>query len=145
MLPEENKAIIRRFYEEVWVKGSLAVAEELVADQCILHPPDPRLPPGPLGQLLIPVAFRKAFPDFHLVIELMLAEGDLVAARWAIQGTHEGKFGEIPPTGKYVSDYTGTQVFRLAGGKIVEIWINRDDLRLLWQLGAASLPAQPRS
>jgi predicted ester cyclase len=63
-----------------------------------------------------------------------VAEADMVVARWTIRGTQQGPLGPIPPTGKRV-EFAGVNIFRLASGKIVEIWNHRDDLRLYQQLG----------
>ena len=65
----------------------------------------------------------------------MLAEGDLVAARWTMDGTNTGPWGDQPPTGRHVR-FSGVNIFRLAGGKVVEIWNHRDDLGVAQQLGA---------
>jgi predicted ester cyclase len=70
-----------------------------------------------------------------MTVELMLADGDLVAARWTMAGPNTGTWGDVPPTGKHVR-FSGVNIFRLAGGKVVEIWIHRDDLGVLEQLQA---------
>lgn len=135
-MSEENKALVRRFYEGVWNKGNLDATYDIFADDYVRH--DLRsgnAPPGPEGQKLIAGMFRTAFPDVHLSIEFMVAEADMVVARWTMQGTHQGVWGGIPPTGKRMS-FTGINIFRLSEGKVVEIWNHRDDLGLMEQLGA---------
>jgi predicted ester cyclase len=83
----------------------------------------------------------KAFPDIHFTIEDMVAERDKVAAFVTMSGTHEGKFGRIPPTGKRVS-VQQVHWFRIANGKVAEHWVIRDDLSTMRQLGVVSDPEQ---
>jgi steroid delta-isomerase-like uncharacterized protein len=136
MTPEQNKAIIRRFYEEVWNKGNVDVAHEVFAEDYERHDLRPGTAlPGPGGQAKIAADFRVAFPDVHMTVGLMIAEDDLVAARWTIDGTNTGPWGGQPPTGKPIH-YHGVNIFRLAGGKVVEIWNHRDDLGAMQQTGA---------
>jgi predicted ester cyclase len=101
-----------------------------------LRPADPA--PGPAGQARIAEQFRNAFPDLQWRIDLMLGEGDLVAARWTASGTHTGRWGALAPTGKRV-EFSGVNIFRFGvDGKVAEIWNHRDDLGLMEQLGATS-------
>ena len=136
MSTEENKALVRRFYDEVWNRGDYGVADEVFAADYVRHDLRPTpVPPGPEGQKLVANMFRTAFPDGQMTIDLLIAEADLVMARWTIQGTHQGAWINIPPTGKRVG-FAGVNIFRIAGGKVVEIWNHRDDLGLMQQLGA---------
>jgi predicted ester cyclase len=134
----ENKALVLRFYEEVWGLGNLEFAHEVFADEYVRHdlrPSEP--PPGPEGQAKIAGNFRSAFPDLEWHVDLMLGDGDLVAARWTAVGTHSGAWGEVAATGERVS-FSGVNIFRFGGaGKVVEIWNHRDDLGLMEQLGAS--------
>jgi predicted ester cyclase len=82
-----------------------------------------------------PAAVFAAFPDGESIVEKVVAERDKVAARWTFRGTHKGEFLGIAPTGRYVA-YTTTAIYRIAGGKIVEIRGDTDNLGLLRQLGA---------
>jgi len=91
--------------------------------------------PGGAGQAKIAAEFRAAFPDLVFTPELIIAEGDLVAARWTASGTHRGRWGTVDPSGKHV-EFSGVNIFRVEGGKVVEIWNHRDDLGLLQQAGA---------
>jgi predicted ester cyclase len=79
--------------------------------------------------------FRQAFPDMRLEVEALVADGDLVAARWTISGTHTGAWGDVAPTGRSVR-FSGVNFFRIADEQIAEIWNVRDDLGLREQLGA---------
>ncbi len=83
----------------------------------------------------------EAFPDSQLPVEDQIAEGDKVVTRWTCRATHTGEFQGMPPTGKYTT-MTGTTIFRIANGKLVEGWTNADMLGLLQQLGAIPAPEQ---
>ncbi len=78
--------------------------------------------------------FRNAFPDIHFTIEDQIAEGDMVATRWTFTGTLKGKLKGIPPTGQHVS-VTGVNIYRIVANKIVEFWVNSDDLGMFQQIG----------
>lgn len=134
MAIEENKAIFRRFIEEVWNQGNLAVADELFAPNAV-SPNAPQLPPGPEGVKIITTMFRSAFPDFHMKIGDLIAEGDKVIARFTESGTHLGEFMGIAPTGKHV-EFTEIGILRIAAGKVIESWYETDMLSLMQQLGA---------
>jgi steroid delta-isomerase-like uncharacterized protein len=136
MSEEANKALVRRFYEEVWARGNLAVADEVFANEYDRHDFRASEPaPGPEGQKTIAARFRAAFPDLTWEIDFILADGDFVTGRWTAAGTHLGAWGGVEPTGRPMR-FSGINVFRFADGKVVEIWNHRDDLGLLQQLGA---------
>jgi steroid delta-isomerase-like uncharacterized protein len=133
----ENKALIRRFYEEVWNSGNLDVCDEVFADDYVRH--DLRASqaaPGPEGQKQIAGAFRAAFPDLRFTVKALIAEDDYVVGQWTATGTHHGRWAAVEPTGREAS-LTGVNVFRFENRKVAEIWNYRDDLGLLEQLGAA--------
>ena len=130
---EANKALMRRFIEEVWNKGNLDVADELFHPDHV-SPSAPALPPGPEGTKMIATAFRNAFPDYHMTIEQMAAEDDRVAARFLQSGTHKGELWGIPPTGKFAK-FSEIGILRIADGKIVESWYDVDMLGMMGQLG----------
>ena len=136
MTIEQNKALIRRFYEEVWGKGNLEVAEAVFAADYVRHDLRPGNPlSGPEGQKKIAADFRAAFPDLRMTIDLMVAEEDMVVARWTTEGTNTGQWGTVPPTGKRAK-FSGVNIFRIENGKVAEIWNHRDDLGVMQQLGA---------
>ena len=136
MTIEQNKATVRRFYEEVWNKGNVDFAFEVFADDYVRHDLRPtRALPGPEGQRKIAADIRAAFPDLEWTVDLVLAEGDLVTGRWTARGTNTGPWGGVEPTGRTVR-FSGVNIFRFATGKVVEIWNHRDDLGLREQLGA---------
>jgi len=133
---EQNKALVRRFSEEVWNKGNLDVVYEIFADDYVRHDLRPGNPlPGPEGQKRIAQDFRAAFPDIHTTVDFVIAEGDMVVTRWTAEGTHTGRWANVPPTGKRAR-FSGVNIFRIENGKVVELWNHRDDLGLMQQLGA---------
>jgi steroid delta-isomerase-like uncharacterized protein len=131
---EENKALVLQFYEEVWNRGNLDVASEVFAPTYVRHDLRPsEALPGPAGQAKIAADFRAAFPDLRMEVDLILAEGDLVAARWTTEGTNTGRWGNHPPTGRWAR-FSGVNIFRFRDGKVAELWNHRDDLGLAQQL-----------
>ena len=138
MDPGENKRLVERFYEEVWARGNVQFAHEVFADGYVRHDLRPtQAAPGAAGQAQIAEAFRAAFPDLQWRVDLLVAEGDLVAARWTAAGTHTGAWAGLAPTGRH-AEFSGVNIFRFdPAGKVVEIWNHRDDLGLQEQLGVA--------
>ena len=133
---DDNKALVRRFYAEVWDRGNTAVASDVFAMDYVRHDLRPsQALPGPAGQAKIAEDFRRAFPDLRWEVDLVLGEGDFVAARWTATGTHTGPWGSLEPTGKQAT-FSGVNIFRFANGKVVELWNHRDDLGLMTQVGA---------
>jgi predicted ester cyclase len=140
---EENKALIRRFYEEI-DNGNIDAMDDLVAEDYINHdpPPFPGLPRGRDGLKEAFKIFWEATPGHH-EIEDQIAEGDKVVTRLTAYGRHEGELpGGITPTGNDLKE-TAVAIHRIADGKIVEHWSNTDDLGLMQQLGIISLPGPP--
>jgi steroid delta-isomerase-like uncharacterized protein len=142
MSTEENKAIVRRNFEEAWNKGNLAVVDELFALDYIGHF---AVHPEPVSGIEAYKQFMSgyivAFPDAHFDIEDIVAEGDKAATRWTVRGTHRGNLAGIPPTGKQVT-VTGMWILRIAGGKIAEQWGINDTLGMMQQLGVVPPPGQ---
>jgi steroid delta-isomerase-like uncharacterized protein len=144
MSVEENKAIVRRFFEEVWNKGKLAVADEVLAPNVVLH-----IPGHPEDDIIGLAAYkdrvitylRTAFPDLQNTIEELFTEGDKVVVRWTWCGTHQGEFWGVAPTGKQIS-YEGISILRLADGKIVDDRFQADMLGLMQQFGAIPAPSE---
>ena len=139
MTIEQNKAIMQRMIDEIWNKGNLAVADELFsADHT--SPSAPDVPPGPEGVKALVKMFREAMPDYHIDIDLLVADGNQVAARFTQSGTHTGaKLMDIAPQGKKAT-WTEIGVLRIKDGQIVESWYEVDMLSMLQQLGA--IPSQ---
>jgi steroid delta-isomerase-like uncharacterized protein len=139
MSAEENRALIKRFYDEGWNANNLDVYDELVTDDFVDHQALPGLPPGRDGFKGLNAMFRAAFPDVWVDISEVVAEDDKVGCRWRSTGTHEGDLFGIPATGKKV-DVTATVFYRVEDGRLAEGWINRDDVGLMRQLGVIPTP-----
>ncbi len=134
MSVENNKALVRRLYEEAFNKGNLAVVDEILAPNYVRHGLAPGAPPGPENTKQVFAAMRAALPDVHSTVELMVGEGDKVAAQVTSRGTHKGEFMGIAPTGKQVT-VTAIGIYSFAGSKLEEAWIQMDELGMLRQLG----------
>ena len=129
----ENKEIMRRQTEEIRNEGKMDVADDLFHPQAIA-PYAPELPPGPAGCKAVATMFRDALPDFHITIEDMIADGDMVCTRLRQTGTHNGELFNIPATGKSV-DFEEICLVRVAGGRIITTWSETDMASLMGQLG----------
>ena len=139
MSAEENKAVARRYWDEVWSMGNMAMIEELFAPDTLYHAPGGTTSRGIEARQQTPLRWRTAFPDFRATVDDIFAEGDKVVVRWTVRGTHRGAIeiesaGTIPPTGKHVS-FAGMDIYHFRGGKIVEGWRHWGSLQLLQQLG----------
>ncbi len=130
----ENRRLVRRLLDQVWNRGDWMVADELLAPDLIDHTPFPGQTPGREGYKRGMAQVRTAASNFRLTVEDMLAEGDRVVTRWVACGIHTGALFGIPATGQPVR-VTGMTVVRIAGGQIVEQWMNWDAFGLLKQLG----------
>jgi predicted ester cyclase len=132
---EENEALVRRYFEEGWVKRNLAAVDELMVPNYVEHQiPDGRLTSRhSLKQLL--AMYYKAFPDMKSVLHDILAQGDRVMYRWSVNATHLGDWLGIPPTGNHMRA-TGITIYRIVGGKAVEGWssvaISRSEEEQRW-------------
>jgi predicted ester cyclase len=133
-MSEQNKAVVRRLFEDHWNQKNRSLTDELFAPSAILHTPDGVLS-GLQGATDLFDAYATAFPDFHLTLEDVVAEGDKVAVRWTFEGTHRGPFAGIAATGKRVNVANGVAIYRIAGGKVVEGNFAWGKLGLMQQLG----------
>jgi predicted ester cyclase len=142
MTAEENKAVVRRLFQEVFNEKRLDRADEFVAPGYIDHGAVPGQAPGLEGAKQQRWAmYFAAIPDMHATIDDMVAEGDKVTVRYTVRGTHQGQLLNIPPTGKRFQ-MEAISIYRLADWKIVEQWEKSDTLELMRQLGAMPPPAQ---
>jgi steroid delta-isomerase-like uncharacterized protein len=134
---EQNKALVRRFFEEVFNQGNLSVADEIIASGFGGHGfASHGREHGPNNAKRTVTQFKAAFPDIRFQVEEMIAEEDKVVVRITFRGTHQGTFMGIAPTGKAV-EVGGVELARIADGKIVEEgWHFMDEIGLLNQLGA---------
>ena len=130
---EENKSIVRRFFEVGPSRGDLHAANELLAPGFALHVPLP-CSPGIQGIDEVISACRAAFENLNVTVEDMVAEEDRVAARFTARGIHRGPFMGLPPTGKPIV-MTGIEIFRLERGRIAELWGEANLIGLMQQLG----------
>ena len=139
MSAEENKTIVRRFWG-VWEEGNIDLVDELLAPDYTNHSPGtPDQPTGPEGVKGVVAMFRSAIPDLRVVVEDMIAEGDKVAVRYTLEGTHEGELFGVPPTGQRLS-IKSISVERVSDGKIREHWRITDTLDMMQQLGVIPAP-----
>jgi predicted ester cyclase len=136
MSTEDNKALIPRFYEEVFNQRNLAALDDFYVPDHIDRTLPPGLPVGPEGTRQAISVMLSGFPDLHITIGDMIAEGDKVVTRFTTHGTQQGVLGGIPPTGRQVAVST-IEITRIADGKIAEDWGLDDRLGMLQQLGLA--------
>ena len=139
MSAEENKAVVRRFFDEL-NRGNVSALDDLLDDQYTGHFTGVPVPMNRQGLNQFVDLSAGPFPDFSHQIEDLLAEDDKVVARVAYSGTHRREFMGLPATGKQVR-FSGINIFWLKGGKVVEQWSQSDQLSMLQQMGA--IPAQP--
>jgi steroid delta-isomerase-like uncharacterized protein len=132
---EDNKALVRRWIDEVWNKRNMAAIEDFLAPSYVGHAsgvPDAK---GPEGFRQRHTALSTAFPDFRYTAEDIITEGDKVAVRYTLHGTHQGEFMGIAPTGKEMT-WTGMTILHIANGKIQETWLLTDLVRQLSMISA---------
>ena len=133
MSTEENKAIVRRFFELGPSSGDMNAANALLDPNFALHTPLPSAP-GIQGINDVVTTCRAAFEHLNVTVEDMVAEGNKVTARFTARGIHKGQFMGLPPTGKSIT-ITGIEIFRIENCKIAELWGEANMLGLMEQLG----------
>jgi steroid delta-isomerase-like uncharacterized protein len=134
---EANKALARRFHEELFNQGNVAAAEEILAPDFVWHnPPNETMAEGPEGATQVAADTRAFYPDLVLTEDDIIAEGDRVVIRWTLRGT--GSYG----TGGMV-EVTGIDIFRIENGQLAELWQLYDESGLNQQL--EEIPATPRA
>jgi predicted ester cyclase len=136
MSTEQNKAVTRRYFEELWTQNELAVLDEIVAPDVVGHAAGRTFRNADTlrqraGNL------RAIYSDVRFAVEDQIAEGDKVPVRWAFRGRHTGKHLDAEPTGREVTSM-GMNLSRLTGGKIAELRVESDDLGELHQLGVVT-------
>ena len=129
MSTNESKALISRFYEEVWNQGKLRAIDEICAPEFCHYDSVGRDTHDLASFRQYVAATYAAFPDLDVTLREMIAEGDKVVAHWALHGTHQGECLGIAPTGKRV-EVEGVSIYRVAGAKIIESAIYRERLDL---------------
>jgi steroid delta-isomerase-like uncharacterized protein len=144
-MSDDNKAIVRQLYEEVWNKRRLELVDEIISPSHALH--DPNLTDSAIG----PEAYKRqvtrfvtAFPDLRFNVEDMFGEKDKLAVAWTISGTHKGEFMGIAPTNKKVS-VDGITLNHIVNGKIMDSYISWDALGMMQQLGGVAVLGPAKS
>lgn len=136
-MSQENKALMERWFEEVWNKGRAEAIREMVTEDLVVHGLS-----DAKGEAIKGVKefdrfhsqFVNAFPNIQVEVEDLIAEGDKVAARCTVRAKHTGDALGVAPTNTDV-DFTGIAIVRISGGKIVEAWNNFDFMKMNRQLG----------
>lgn len=131
-MSEQNKKLVRRWFEEVWNQGRREVIDELMPTECIIY--DGSKPvKGPEEFKPFYDRIQSAFSESHMEVMDTIAEGDTVCARWQVTMRHTGDSLGLPATGKQVK-ISGISVIRFADGRMVEAWQNWDMMGMLEQL-----------
>ena len=132
---EHNQELVNRYFQDIMSEGKLEVIEEILApDFAFIIPTQPEPIAGYEAFRGFVQYLRNAFPDIKFTALRQMAEGEKVAARWSIEGTHEGEFLGAPATGNHVKDY-GIDIFTIRHGKIASVHVNENDFGLMQQLG----------
>lgn len=138
---EGAKAATRRFYEEMLNGRRMEAFDETHAADLVVH--DPGVPGGEIrgrdAYKRVIGRMTRALPDYHFTVYELLAEGQYTVARWTVTGTHEGEYLGIAPTGVRVT-MAGISIDRRVGERVVEAWVQMDNLGLLRQIGAVKVP-----
>jgi len=135
----QNKALVRRFFDEVLNQQQMAVLDQIIAPD--FRTTFPATPAGREGFKQALAVFFRAFPDTHNHVEDMIAEGDRVVVRGHLTATHQGEFMGIPPTGKQVQ-MQYIDIWVVENGKITNNWVQMDFLGMLQQLGVVPTVGQ---
>lgn len=141
MSTEENKSIVRRFFD-LYDSGQIDILAQEILDPDVIVQLSGM--PGPLDREAFKqtgLAFHAAFPDHRSIIDDQIAEADTVVTRSTFRGTHLNELQGIPPTGKEVT-FTQINIHRIANGKIVEVWAMFDQFGLMQQLGVIPVSGQ---
>ena len=133
----DNKSVSRRLIDEVFNRGKLDLVDELLDEDFTVHVSGGATDRDAFKEMV--AAYRTGFPDYQCTIHDQIAEGDQVVTRWTFRGTQAGQLMGIPPTGKRVT-VTGIAIDRVAGGKVVESWLELDVNRMPQDLGIAPPP-----
>lgn len=131
-----NKAVVRRLYDEVLNNDRPEVADEIADPAFTIHGGVPGRPTGPDALRAVGRMLRAGFPDLHFTLDDVVAENDRVAVRWTMTGTHAGQYLGTPPTGRRI-ELHAIVIFRLAKGRLAELWPQVDDTGLERQLAGA--------
>jgi steroid delta-isomerase-like uncharacterized protein len=142
MSAEKNKNIALRWFSlQTGASVDLAAMDKLTASNFVYHhPANPQVRTHEQRKKEVVLALAKAFPDMKASVQDVIAEGDKVALRYLMSGTHKGEFMGIPPTNRRL-ELTSICILRLADGKVAEMWVENNSLIMMMQLGVVPLPA----
>jgi steroid delta-isomerase-like uncharacterized protein len=129
---EKNKDFIKVYTEDFWNKHNIAAFEKYFSSDFIIHNANGDMNAEQYKGLC--QAYFAAFPDMHVTTDYLVAEGDRVVKVWTVNSTHQGELMGIPASGKTIV-IKGIEMFRIADGKIAELWVSMDDLGMMQQLG----------
>jgi predicted ester cyclase len=132
-----NKALLRRFYKEVYVDWDMALVDAVVSPHFTSHDWAEGGGTGPQAFRKYYAAIRSAVPDARYEVDDLIAEADRVVVRWTMRGTHEGYFGDIAPTGRPIA-LDGIAIYRVENGTLMERWVVSDLHGLLIEIGASA-------
>ena len=135
---EKNKAVVRGYIEQVWNGHRPDLIEQYMAEDVVHHDAPGLIDRASIRNFI--ASFLNAFPDVRVSIENEIAEGDLVVLRESLSGTQQGEFMGLPASGKQIS-MIGVYIFRVADGKITDLWGTADSLGMMQQLGVIPAPA----
>jgi len=135
-----NIIIVRKFFGVGPSKGDLAAADALLHPEFSLHTPLPTPGPGIEAMNNVITTCRAAFHGLQVTIDDIMADGDMVTARFTARGVHKGEFMGLPPTGKVIA-MTGIEIFRIKDGRIAELWGEANLMGLMQQLGILPVSA----
>ena len=138
-MSDANKALVRRWFNEVWNQGRIDTIDELLAPNALIHGLDTANgATGPAAFKPFHTAFRNAFPNIHIEILHAIAEGDYVSAHCRVTGVHQGALQNIQPTQRTIQ-FAGIAIARIQNGKIVEGWNHFDFMNLYKQIGITTI------
>lgn len=132
---EDNMELVRMITEKGMNNGDVSFIDDVFSEYYVVHARDLGLETGPSAFAKAVSFWRQCFPDFNCHIEHMIGQGEYVANRFSSTGTHTGKLGDMPPTGKQFH-VAGVDMHRVVDGKVVESWISDDMPRILMDIGA---------
>jgi len=137
----KNKELLKRFYKEVYVDWDMEVADEMLSPQFVSHDWPEGGQKGPRAFRDYYTALRRAVPDATYEVKDLLADGDRVAVRWEMHGTHQGNFPgiDIDPTGQPIT-LKGVAIYRISNGSLLERWVVSDLYGLLKEVRELSRP-----
>lgn len=134
-MAEQNKALVRKFYEEVFNKGNVAAIDQLCDSKFVDHTPGPGQSGGGVAMMKeMMKMFRSGFPDLKATIDELVEEKDTVVARITVVMTHKGAFMGAAPTGKKVTVH-GLDMIKFKNGKATDVWHYGDEAMALMQIG----------